>query len=84
MTVESEVPTDILIVDLEMTNRTDITHNTVEGIMLGWNRVVLHPSTLHSKLYRRKYKNGTRGRYLVSRQKIKPSEEETLFHLSYL
>ena len=52
MTVESEVPTDILIVDLEMTNRTDITHNTVEGIMLGWNRVVLHPSTLHSKIYR--------------------------------
>ena len=27
MTVESEVPTDILIVDLIMTNRTDITHN---------------------------------------------------------
>ena len=28
----------------------DITHNnTVEGIMSEWNRVVLHPSTLHSK-----------------------------------
>ena len=26
-----------------MTNRTDITHNTVEGIMYVWNRVVLHP-----------------------------------------
>ena len=33
MTVESEVQTDILIQDLVMTNRTDITHNTVEGIM---------------------------------------------------
>ncbi len=40
MTVESEVPTDILTVDLEMTSRTDITHNTVEGIMFGWNRLV--------------------------------------------
>ena len=28
MTVESEVPTDILVSDLEMTNRKDITHNT--------------------------------------------------------
>ena len=33
MTVESEVPTDILIVDLVMTNRKDITHNTVEVYM---------------------------------------------------
>ena len=32
MTVESEVPTDILIVDIEMTKRTGITHDTVEGI----------------------------------------------------
>ena len=32
MTVESELPADILIVDLEMTKRTGITHNTVEGI----------------------------------------------------
>ena len=55
MTVESEVPTDILTVDLEMTSRTDITHNTVEGIMFGWNILVLHPSTLHSKIYRRIY-----------------------------
>ena len=47
MTVESEVPTDILIVDLAMTNRTDITQNTVEGIMYEWNRVVPHSSTLH-------------------------------------
>ena len=47
-TVESEVLTDILIVDLVMTNRKDITHNnTVEGIMYEWNRVVLHPSILH-------------------------------------
>ena len=36
MTVDSEVPTDILVVDLEMTSRKDITHtNTVEGITLG-------------------------------------------------
>ena len=28
MTVVSEVPADILVSDLEMTNRTDITHNT--------------------------------------------------------
>ena len=32
-----------------MIKRTVITYNTVEGIMYGWNRVVLHPSTLHSK-----------------------------------
>ena len=31
MTVESEVPKDILIQDLVMTNRTDITHSTVGG-----------------------------------------------------
>ena len=49
MTVESEVPTDILIQDLVVTSRKDITHNTVEGIMYEWNRVVLHPSTLHSQ-----------------------------------
>ena len=41
-----------------MTNRKDITHNTVEGIMYVWNRVVLHPSTLHSKIYRRIHKSG--------------------------
>ena len=28
MTVVSEVPTDILVLDLSMTRRTDITHNT--------------------------------------------------------
>ena len=28
MIVEPEVPTNILISDLEMTSRTDITHNT--------------------------------------------------------
>ena len=50
MTVESEVPTDILVSDLEMTRRTDITHSTVEGIMSRWNRLVPHPSTLHSKI----------------------------------
>ena len=33
MTVVSEVPTDILVSDLSMTRRNDITHNTVEGIM---------------------------------------------------
>ena len=33
MTVESEVPTEILIQDLEMTYRKDITHNTVEVYM---------------------------------------------------
>ena len=66
MTVESEVPTDILIVDLEMTNRKDITHNTVEGIMYVWNRVVLHPSTLHSKIYRRIHKSGTRDIYFAT------------------
>ena len=68
MTVESEVPTDILIVDLVMTRRTDMTHNTVEGIMVGWNRLVLHPSTLHSNIYRRIYKKGTRDVYLVTGQ----------------
>ena len=47
MTVVSEVPTDILVSDLSMTRRNDITHNTVEGIMYKCNRVVLHPSTLH-------------------------------------
>ena len=66
MTVVSEVPTDILIVDLSMTRRTDVTHNTVEGIMSGWNRVVLHPSTLHSNIYRRIHKSVTRDRYLVT------------------
>ena len=51
-----------------MTSRTDITHNnTVEGIMYVWNRVVLHPSTLHSKIYRRIYKNGTRDRHFATR-----------------
>ena len=35
MTVVSEVPTDILVSDLTMTRRTDISHNTVEGIMVG-------------------------------------------------
>ena len=53
MTVESDMSTDVLITDLVTTNRGDITHNTVEGIILGWNRVVLHPSTLHGKIYRR-------------------------------
>ena len=53
MTVESEVPTDILIRDLVITSGKDITHNTGEGIMYEWNRLVLHPSTLHSKIYRR-------------------------------
>ena len=33
MTVVSEVPTDILVSDLSMTSRKDITHITVEGIM---------------------------------------------------
>ena len=51
-----------------MTRRNDITHNnTVEGIMYVWNRVVLHPSTLHSKIYRRIYKNGTRDRHFATR-----------------
>ena len=50
-----------------MTSRTDITHNnTVEGIMYVWNRVVFHPSTLHSKIYRRIYKNGTRDRHFAT------------------
>ena len=50
MTVQSEIPTDILIQDFVMTNRKDITHNnTVEGIMYEWNRVVLHSSTLQIK-----------------------------------
>ena len=50
MTVEPEVPWDILISDFIMTGRTNITHNkTVEGSMRGWNRVVLHPSTLHKQ-----------------------------------
>ena len=48
MTVEPEVPWDILISDIIMTSGTNIIHNnTVEGSMIGWNRVVLHPSTLH-------------------------------------
>ena len=47
MTVESEVPTDILIVDLEMTNRKIKLTIRVGGIMYVWNRVVLPPSTLH-------------------------------------
>ena len=51
-----------------MARRTDVTHNTVEGIMSGWNRVVLHPSTLHSKIYRRIHKSGTRDIYLVTGQ----------------
>ena len=52
-----------------MTSRTDITHNnTVEGIMYVWNRVVLHPSTLHSKIYRRIHKSDVRGRHHVTRQ----------------
>ena len=33
MTFQSEVPTDILIQDLSMTNRTDITHIAGEGIL---------------------------------------------------
>ena len=66
MTVESEVPTDILIVDLVMTNRTDISHSTVEGIMYEWNRVVLHPSTLHSRIYRMIHKSGTGDRYFAT------------------
>ena len=51
-----------------MTRRNDITHNnTVEGIMYVWNRVVLHPSTLHSKIYRRIYKSDVRDRHHVIR-----------------
>ena len=51
-----------------MTSRTDITHNnTVEGIMYVWNRVVLHPSTLHSKIYRRIHKSDVRDRHHVTR-----------------
>ena len=56
MTVESEAPQDILIVDLVMTSRTNIIHsNTVEGITSRRNRPVHHPSTLHSKIHRRIY-----------------------------
>ena len=58
---------DILISDLVVTSRKDITHSTVEGIMFGWNRVVLHPSTLRSKVYRKIYKNGTRDRHSATR-----------------
>ena len=65
MTVGSEVPQDILTQDLLMTNITDITHNTGEGIISRWNRVVLHPSTLHSRIYRRVHKSSTRDRHLV-------------------
>ena len=69
MTVVSEVPTDILVSDLSMTNRTDITHNnTIEGIVYGWNRVVLQPSILHSKIYRRIHKSVTRYRYFATGQ----------------
>ena len=77
MTVESEAPTDILVSDLVMTDRMNITNNnTIESIMFVWNRVVLHPLTLHSKIYRRIYKSDTGDSYLP-----KP---KTLFHLSYL
>ena len=51
-----------------MTNRKDITHNnTVEGIMYEWNRLVLHPSTLHSKIYRRIHKSVTGDRHFATR-----------------
>ena len=56
MTVVSEVPVETLIPDPVMTNRADITRITVEGIMLGWNRVVLHHPTLHSRIFRRIHK----------------------------
>ena len=43
MTVESEAPTDILVSDLVMTDRMNITNNnTIESIMFVWNRVVFH------------------------------------------
>ena len=58
MTVVSEVPTDILITDLSMARRTNTTHNAVDDIMIRSNRLVLHPSILHSKIYRRIYKSG--------------------------
>ena len=35
LAVVSEVPADILISDLLMTNRKDTTHNTVESIVIG-------------------------------------------------
>ena len=50
-----------------MTRRNDITHNTDEDFMYVWNRVVLHPSTLHSKIYRRIYKSDIGGRHHVTR-----------------
>ena len=45
MTVELEVPQDILIMDLSMTRRTDITHNnTVEGTPIGQEKTSAPPS----------------------------------------
>ena len=50
-----------------MTRGTDIIHNnTVEGIMYEWNRLVLHPSTLHSGIYRRIQKSGARDGHVVA------------------
>ena len=36
MIVESGVPTDFLISDLSMINRTNIAHNIVEGVLIAW------------------------------------------------